>query len=39
MDAAQNKFTFAEFQEFKKTLPNFEEYWDRWKQDLLSQNA
>ncbi len=27
MDSAQNHFKFDEFQEFKKTLVGFEEYW------------
>ena len=27
MDAAQNLFSWDEFQAFKKTLPGFVEYW------------
>jgi hypothetical protein len=39
MDSAQNHFTFDEFQEFKDTLPGYQEYWDgfaeRFLHDLL----
>lgn len=33
MDEAQNSFSFDEFQEFKKTLPGFCEYWESIKTD------
>lgn len=36
MDSAQNHFSFAEFQEFKKTLDGFQEHWDSHKQELLA---
>jgi hypothetical protein len=39
MDSAQNHFAFDEFQEFKDTLPGYQEYWDgfveRFLHDLL----
>lgn len=28
MDNAQNDFAFSEFQEFKKTLDGYQEYWN-----------
>ena len=37
MDDAQNHFTWDEFQEFKKTLPGFVEYWAEKKEELLSK--
>jgi hypothetical protein len=36
MDSAQNKFGFKEFQEFKKTLPGFIEYWTKLKDNLTT---
>lgn len=33
MDNAQNDFSFAEFQEFKFTLPGFIEHWNEWLKD------
>ena len=29
MDNAQNRFAFDEFQDFKETLPGFNEHWDQ----------
>lgn len=37
MDSAQNYFQYSEFQEFKKTLPGFIEFWDNFYQDSLEQ--
>lgn len=34
MDAAQNDFTYDEFQIFKITLPGFVEFWQGFKQDM-----
>ena len=42
MDSAQNHFTWAEFQEFKKTLPGYEDFWTEWateERDQISSTA
>ena len=33
MDSAQNKFSWEEFQEFKKTLSGFEAFWGKFEKD------
>lgn len=37
MDAAQERFTFDEFQDFKKTLPCYTHYWNSISTFMLEQ--
>jgi len=37
MDDAQNYFSWDEFQEFKRTLPGFDEYWEFLRKELIKK--
>lgn len=37
MDSAQELFTHTEFDKFKKTLPDFEQFWGDWVKSLMEK--